>query len=46
MTSGEKDPYQKLLDEDVATERRLLWSEIGILAFVMFLIATYLILSR
>ena len=46
MTSGEKDDYQKLLKEDVATESRLLWSEIGILAFIMLLIATYLILSR
>ena len=46
MTSGEKDDYQTLLDEDVATESRLLWSEIGILAFITLLIAAYLILSR
>jgi hypothetical protein len=46
MISGEKDDYQKLLDEDVATESRLLWSEIGILAFITLLIAAYLILSR
>ncbi len=46
MTSGEKDKYEKLLDEDVATESRLLWSEIGILAFITLLIAAYLILSR
>ena len=46
MIPGEKYDYQKLLDEDVATESRLLWSEIGILAFVMLLIAAYLILSR
>lgn len=46
MTSGEKDEYQKLLDEDMATESRLLWSEIGILAFITLLIAAYLILSR
>ena len=42
----EKDDYQKLLDEGVATESRLLWSEIGILAFITLLIAAYLILSR
>ncbi len=46
MTSGEQDEYEKLLDEDVATESRLLWSEIGILAFITLLIAAYLILSR
>jgi hypothetical protein len=46
MISGEKDDYQTLLDEDVATESRLLWSEIGILAFITLLIAAYLILSR
>ena len=46
MTSGEKDDYQKLLDEDVATESRLLWSEIGILAFITLLMAAYLILSK
>ena len=46
MTPSEKDEYQKLLDEDAATERRLLWSEVGILAFVVFLIVAYLILSR
>ena len=42
----EKDDYQKLLDEGVATESRLLWSEIGILAFITLLIAAYLIQGR
>jgi hypothetical protein len=46
MTSAEKDDYQKLLDQDLATESRLLWSEIGILAFITLLIVVYLILSR
>ena len=42
----EKTDYQKLLDEGVATESRLLWSEIGILAFITLLIAAYLIQGR
>ena len=46
MTPTEKSEYQKLLDEDAETERRLLWSEIGILAFVTLLIAMYVIVSR
>jgi hypothetical protein len=46
MTSAGKDDYQKLLDEDLATESRLLWSEIGILAFITLLIVAYLLLSR
>jgi hypothetical protein len=43
MTSGD-DEYSKLIDEDTATETRLLWSEIGILAFVTLLVCCYLIL--
>jgi hypothetical protein len=43
MTPSETE-FQKLLDEDLATESRLVWSEIGILAFLTFLIAGYLIL--
>jgi hypothetical protein len=43
MTPGETE-FEKLLDEDLATESRLVWSEIGILAFLTFLIAGYLIL--
>ena len=46
MTPPDKSEYQKLLDEDAATEGRLLWSEIGILAFITLLIVAYLILSR
>jgi hypothetical protein len=46
MTPAGKDDYQKLLDQDLATESRLLWSEIGILAFITLLIVAYLILSR
>ena len=36
--------FRKLLDEDIATEARLLWSEIAILAFVTLLVCSYLIL--
>lgn len=36
----------KLLAEDKATERRLLWSEIGIIAFVTFLVGCYLVFIR
>lgn len=36
----------KLLDEDKATESRLLWSEIGIIAFVTFLVSGYFVLIR
>jgi hypothetical protein len=43
MTSGD-DEFRKLIDEDMATEARLLWSEIGILAFVTLLVCSYLIL--
>jgi hypothetical protein len=43
MTSDD-DEFQKLLDEDMATEARLLWSEIAILAFVTLLVCCYLIL--
>ncbi len=43
MTSGNGD-FQKLLDEDMATESRLLWSEIGILAFIALLVSSYLII--
>jgi hypothetical protein len=37
--------FDRLQAEDVATERRILWSEIGIAAFVVFLAAAYLILT-
>jgi hypothetical protein len=42
MTSGD-DEFRKLMDEDAATEARLLWSEIAILAFVTLLVCCYLI---
>jgi hypothetical protein len=42
MTSGD-DEFRKLMDDDVATEARLLWSEIAILAFVTLLVCCYLI---
>ena len=38
------DPARKLLEEDIETERRLVWSEIGIIAFVTLLVSSYLIL--
>ena len=37
------DRASKLLKEDIETERRLLWSEIGIICFVVFLVCCYLI---
>jgi hypothetical protein len=37
------DRARKLLAEDIETERRLLWSEIGIICFVVFLVCCYLI---
>ena len=43
MTPGD-DEFRKLMAEDTATEARLLWSEIGILAFVTLLVCCYLIL--
>ena len=38
------DLARKLLDEDAEMESRLVWSEIGILAFVTLLVSGYLIL--
>jgi hypothetical protein len=43
MTPADNE-FRKLLDEDIATEARLLWSEIAILAFVTLLVCSYLIL--
>ena len=43
MTPPE-DLARKLLDEDAETESRLVWSEIGIIAFVSLLVSGYLIL--
>jgi len=38
------DPARKLLEQDIETESRLVWSEIGIIAFVTLLVSSYLIL--
>jgi hypothetical protein len=43
MTPADNE-FRKLLDEDIATEARLLWSEIAILAFITLLVCSYLIL--
>jgi hypothetical protein len=37
--------FDRLQAEDIAAETRILWSEVGIAAFVVFLSAVYLILA-
>ncbi len=39
------DAFDKLQSEDKANEVRILWSEIGIIAFLALLVAIYLIVA-
>ena len=39
------DAFDKLQSEDTANEVRILWSEIGIIAFLALLVAIYLIVA-
>ncbi len=39
------DAFTKLQSEDIANEVRILWSEIGIMAFLALLVAIYLIVE-
>ena len=37
--------YERMLAEDTANEVRILWSEIGIVAFIALLVAIYFIVE-
>lgn len=39
------DAFDKLQSEDMANEVRILWSEIGIMAFLALLVAIYFIVE-